>query len=47
MSIDPTLSKVYSVQTPDDCVNAYRDWANGYEDDVVGRFGYVAPRVEL
>lgn len=45
MSIDPALSKVYSVETPDDCVDAYRTWAKGYEEDVVGRFGYVAPRI--
>ncbi len=45
MAIDPTLRKVYSVQGPDDCVDAYKDWAGDYEDDVVGRFGYVAPRL--
>lgn len=45
MTIDPTLSKVYAVTTPEECVEAYRDWAKGYEDDVVGRFGYVAPKV--
>lgn len=45
MAIDPTLTKVYSVRGPDDCVDAYKDWAQGYEDDVVGRFGYVAPKI--
>lgn len=45
MAIDPTLRKVYSAQGPDDCVDAYNTWADGYEDDVVGRFGYVAPKV--
>jgi len=45
MAIDRTLRKIYSVQGPDDCVDAYQDWARGYEDDVVGRFGYVAPKV--
>lgn len=45
MTIDPTLSKVYAVTSPEDCVDAYRDWAKGYEDDVVGRFGYVAPKL--
>lgn len=45
MAIDPTLRKVYSVEGPDDCVDAYKDWAAAYEDDVVGRFGYVAPKL--
>lgn len=45
MSIDPKLTKVYSLSSPDECVDAYRDWAEGYEADVVDLLGYVAPRV--
>jgi len=45
-SKNPILEKVYSMKGgPDDCRDAYRDWAASYEKDTVGDMGYVAPTV--
>jgi len=44
MARDERLQKAYAVQTPEDVKTLYRDWAEGYESDVVGELGYVAPR---
>lgn len=39
------LKKVYAVKGPDDCVDAYRDWAGNYDKDLLSEeYGYVAPR---
>ncbi|SDH81829.1 class I SAM-dependent DNA methyltransferase [Roseospirillum parvum] len=39
------LKKVYAVKGADDCVDAYRDWADDYDSDLMSdEYGYVAPR---
>lgn len=43
MARDERLKQAYAVKTPDDVKTLYRDWADGYEQDVVGDLGYVAP----
>ena len=46
ISKNPILNKVYTMKGgPDDCVDAYRDWASTYEKDTVEDMGYVAPTV--
>jgi predicted TPR repeat methyltransferase len=44
MARDERLKQAYAVQTPDEVKTLYRDWADGYERDVVDQLGYVAPR---
>lgn len=40
------LEKIYSLSgEPDDCVDAYKDWAETYEEDTVDGMNYVGPRV--
>lgn len=38
-----TLDKVYTAKTHEELMDAYKDWAENYEADTVGEFGYVAP----
>jgi len=40
-----TLDKVYTATNHTELMDAYRDWARDYEDDTVGKFGYVAHMV--
>ncbi len=42
---NPVLDKVYYATNHDELMDAYKDWAGRYDDDVVGKFGYVAPVV--
>ena len=42
VSDNKTLDKVYTAQDHEQLMDAYKDWANDYDDDTVGRFGYVA-----
>ena len=37
-----SLSDAYSVETPDDNISLYKDWADTYDDDFVAATGYVA-----
>lgn len=37
-----TLDKVYTAENHTELMDAYKDWAGNYDDDTVGRFGYVA-----
>jgi predicted TPR repeat methyltransferase len=37
-----TLDKVYTAQDHEQLMDAYKDWATDYDNDTVGRFGYVA-----
>lgn len=37
-----TLDKVYTAQDHEQLMDAYKDWATNYDNDTVGRFGYVA-----
>lgn len=40
------LDRIYNLSgQPDDCVDAYKDWADTYEQDTVDGMNYVAPRV--
>ncbi len=38
------LQRAYGVQGREAVRDLYRDWAEGYDDDVVSGLGYVAPR---
>lgn len=42
VSDNQTLNKVYTAQTTDELMDAYKDWAGDYDADTVGAFGYVA-----
>ncbi len=45
-SQNPILNKVYSLKgSPEEVVDAYKDWAKTYEKDTVQDMGYVAPVV--
>lgn len=37
-----SLQDAYSVETPDDSVQLYKDWADSYDEDFIGATGYVA-----
>lgn len=45
VSDNKTLDKVYTATNHDELMDAYKDWAGDYDDDTVGRFGYVAHEV--
>jgi SAM-dependent methyltransferase len=36
-----TLSEAYAVETPDDSIQLYKDWADTYDQDFVAAKGYV------
>lgn len=40
-----TLDKVYTATNHEELMDAYKDWADNYETDTVGSFGYVAPEI--
>lgn len=42
VSDNKTLDKVYTAQNHEQLMDAYKDWASDYDQDTVGRFGYVA-----
>ncbi|MBM9603818.1 class I SAM-dependent DNA methyltransferase [Desulfopila inferna] len=42
VSDNKTLDKVYTAKNHEQLMDAYKDWASDYENDTVGRFGYVA-----
>lgn len=45
-SRNPILNRIYNLQGgPEECRDAYKDWANSYDEDTVEGMGYVAPRV--
>ena len=35
------LQRAYSIHTPEDSVNLYRDWASTYDDEFANKLGYV------
>ena len=37
-----TLKDAYAVETPDDSVELYKDWAESYDEDFIAATGYVA-----
>lgn len=37
-----SLEDAYSVETPDDSVQLYKDWADSYDEDFIAATGYVA-----
>ena len=40
------LEQIYNLSgKPEDCVDAYKDWAKTYDEDTVGGMNYVAPRI--
>lgn len=41
MSTDPDLDRAYALETPEDSVQLYRDWAPSYDADFVDASGYV------
>ena len=41
-SDNKTLNKVYTAKNHEELMGAYKGWAVDYDDDTVGRFGYVA-----
>lgn len=41
MSDDPSLSRAYALQTPDDSVTLYRDWADTYDTDFAQNSDYI------
>ncbi|HKI81390.1 MAG TPA: class I SAM-dependent methyltransferase, partial [Pseudodesulfovibrio sp.] len=42
-SDNKTLDKVYTATNHAELMDAYKDWANDYDSDTLGSFGYVAP----
>ncbi len=42
VSDNKTLDKVYTAQDHEQLMDAYKDWATDYDNDTVGKFGYVA-----
>lgn len=45
-SQNPILNRIYNLQGgPEECRDAYKDWAKTYDQDTVEGMGYVAPRV--
>ncbi|QGY38945.1 methyltransferase domain-containing protein [Pseudodesulfovibrio cashew] len=45
ISKNKILDKVYTARTHAELMDAYKDWAGDYEEDTVGGFGYVAPKI--
>jgi predicted TPR repeat methyltransferase len=45
LSKNETLDKVYTARNHAELMEAYKGWAADYDDDTVGKFGYVAHRV--
>jgi len=43
VSDNKTLDKVYTASNHTELMDAYKDWADDYDNDTVGSFGYVAP----
>jgi predicted TPR repeat methyltransferase len=41
---DPSLDRAYSLKTPEDSKELYRDWATTYDAGFAETHGYVAPR---
>lgn len=39
------LDKAYAVETNEEVEQLYREWADRYDSDTVGRFGYIAPKL--
>ncbi|WP_209425704.1 class I SAM-dependent methyltransferase [Pararhodobacter sp. SW119] len=39
----PDLSHAYALQTPEDCLKLYADWADSYDADFARNRGYVLP----
>ena len=37
-----SLADAYAVETPDDSVQLYKDWADSYDEDFIAATGYVA-----
>ena len=45
-SQNPILNRIYNIDGgPEECRNAYKDWAKTYDKDTVEGMGYVAPAV--
>lgn len=45
-SRNPILNRIYNLQGgPEECRDAYKDWAQSYDEDTVEGMGYVAPGV--
>jgi predicted TPR repeat methyltransferase len=42
VSDNETLDKVYTAQTSEELMDAYKNWASDYDADTVEQFGYVA-----
>ena len=41
------MKKAYAVRTKDDVHEVYAGWAETYDEDVTGEYGYVAPRITI
>jgi SAM-dependent methyltransferase len=39
------LKRAYSIKTPQDSMDLYRDWAETYDEDFAARMDYLAPQV--
>jgi ubiquinone/menaquinone biosynthesis C-methylase UbiE len=45
-SKNPVLDKIYNLSgKPEECVDAYKDWAQTYDQDTVGGMNYVGPKI--
>lgn len=45
-SENSTLNRIYNLTgNPEECVEAYKEWADNYEKDTVDEMGYVAPAI--
>ncbi|MCR9128989.1 MAG: class I SAM-dependent methyltransferase [Alphaproteobacteria bacterium] len=45
-SKNPVLDKIYNLSgKPEECVDAYKDWAKTYDQDTVGGMNYVGPKI--
>lgn len=45
-SKNPVLDKIYNLSgKPEECVDAYKDWAKTYDQDTVEGMNYVGPRI--
>ena len=43
---DTVLEKIYNMSgDPEECVDAYKDWAKTYDEDTVGDLNYVGPKI--
>lgn len=38
--VKPDVDAAYSLETPEDCVRLYRNWADTYDEDFVAHMGY-------